>query len=221
MAETAGDLRSEEGNGRIDIQTHPDAYRHWKLTIEGNVARLAMDVDENATPGAGLFAQAQLLRPRGRHRALRRDPAAPFRASRGRLRGRHLRQAAGVLRRRQHQHARPVLARPQGQFLQVHQRDAERDRGRHRQLAPDLYLRDQRHGGGRRLRARARLRLHHADRRRLLDGLAARSSRCSRCCPAPAASPGWSTSGRCATTTPISSAPRPKACAAGVPSTGT
>ena len=56
MAETAGDLRTEEGNGRIDIQTHPDAYRHWKLTIEGNVARLAMDVDENATlvPGYSL-----------------------------------------------------------------------------------------------------------------------------------------------------------------------
>ena len=56
MAETAGDLRAGEGNGRIDIQTHPDAYRHWKLTIEGNVARLAMDVDENATlvPGYSL-----------------------------------------------------------------------------------------------------------------------------------------------------------------------
>ena len=56
MAETAGDLRTEEGNGRIDIQTHPDTYRHWKLTIEGNVARLAMDVDENATlvPGYSL-----------------------------------------------------------------------------------------------------------------------------------------------------------------------
>ncbi len=56
MAETAGDLRSEEGAGRIDIQTNPDAYRHWKLTVDGNVARLAMDVDENATlvPGYSL-----------------------------------------------------------------------------------------------------------------------------------------------------------------------
>ena len=56
MAETAGELRGEEGTGRIDIQTHPDAYRHWKLTIGGNVARLAMDVDEDATlvPGYSL-----------------------------------------------------------------------------------------------------------------------------------------------------------------------
>ena len=53
MAETAGDLRTDEGTGRIDIQTRPDAYRHWKLTIEGNVARLAMDVDENATLAPG------------------------------------------------------------------------------------------------------------------------------------------------------------------------
>ena len=56
MAETAGDVRTEQGTGRIDIQTDPDAYRHWKLTIDGNVARLAMDVDENATlvPGYSL-----------------------------------------------------------------------------------------------------------------------------------------------------------------------
>lgn len=27
--------------------THPDAYRHWKLTIDGPVARLALDIDEN------------------------------------------------------------------------------------------------------------------------------------------------------------------------------
>ena len=56
MAETAGDLRTGESTGRIDIQTNPDAYRHWILTVEGNVARLAMDVDENATlvPGYSL-----------------------------------------------------------------------------------------------------------------------------------------------------------------------
>ncbi len=53
MAETAGDVRADEGAGRIDIQTRPDAYRHWKLTVDGNVARLAMDVDENATLAPG------------------------------------------------------------------------------------------------------------------------------------------------------------------------
>ena len=28
----------------IDFQTHPDKYRHWKLSTDGAVATLAMDV---------------------------------------------------------------------------------------------------------------------------------------------------------------------------------
>ncbi len=31
----------------IDFQTHPENYHHWKITFEGNVAYLTMDVDEN------------------------------------------------------------------------------------------------------------------------------------------------------------------------------
>jgi len=34
---------------RMEFETHPNRYRHWKLTIDGNVARLAMDVSENET----------------------------------------------------------------------------------------------------------------------------------------------------------------------------
>jgi len=30
----------------IDFRTHPDRYRHWRLTIDGEIARLGMDVDE-------------------------------------------------------------------------------------------------------------------------------------------------------------------------------
>ena len=41
---------------RIDFQTEPARYRHWKLAFEGEVARLIMDVDENA----GLFDGYQL-----------------------------------------------------------------------------------------------------------------------------------------------------------------
>jgi len=33
----------------IDFQTNPDQYKHWKLSIDGDVATLAMDVNENAT----------------------------------------------------------------------------------------------------------------------------------------------------------------------------
>jgi benzoyl-CoA-dihydrodiol lyase len=40
----------------IDFQTEPSRYRHWRLSVEGEVATLAMDVDENA----GLFEGYQL-----------------------------------------------------------------------------------------------------------------------------------------------------------------
>ena len=33
---------------RVDYQTHPSKYRHWKLKFEGPVATLAADFDENA-----------------------------------------------------------------------------------------------------------------------------------------------------------------------------
>ena len=31
----------------IDFRTHPDRYRHWTLTIDGRVATLALDVQED------------------------------------------------------------------------------------------------------------------------------------------------------------------------------
>jgi benzoyl-CoA-dihydrodiol lyase len=41
---------------RIDFQTEPARYRHWKLAFAGEVAELILDVDENA----GLFEGYQL-----------------------------------------------------------------------------------------------------------------------------------------------------------------
>jgi benzoyl-CoA-dihydrodiol lyase len=29
---------------RVDFQTHPDRYRHWRLAIEGDIATLRMNV---------------------------------------------------------------------------------------------------------------------------------------------------------------------------------
>jgi benzoyl-CoA-dihydrodiol lyase len=48
MAETehAAPRPLTNGRTRIDFQTEPARYRHWKLTIDGNVATLTMDVDE-------------------------------------------------------------------------------------------------------------------------------------------------------------------------------
>ena len=45
MADEARKLAN--GATRIDFQTHPSRYRHWKLSFAGAVATLAMDVDEN------------------------------------------------------------------------------------------------------------------------------------------------------------------------------
>jgi benzoyl-CoA-dihydrodiol lyase len=44
------------GKTFIDFQTDPTRYRHWKLAVEGDVATLTMDVDENG----GLFEGYQL-----------------------------------------------------------------------------------------------------------------------------------------------------------------
>jgi benzoyl-CoA-dihydrodiol lyase len=53
----AGDHRALAGGAAfIDFQTDPSRYRHWKLLVEGEVATLTMDVDENA----GLFEGYQL-----------------------------------------------------------------------------------------------------------------------------------------------------------------
>jgi benzoyl-CoA-dihydrodiol lyase len=52
-----GDERALAGGARfIDFQTDPSRYRHWKLGVDGEVATLTMDVDENG----GLFEGYQL-----------------------------------------------------------------------------------------------------------------------------------------------------------------
>jgi benzoyl-CoA-dihydrodiol lyase len=33
---------------RVDFQTEPARYRHWKLQVDGDVATLVMDVDEKS-----------------------------------------------------------------------------------------------------------------------------------------------------------------------------
>jgi benzoyl-CoA-dihydrodiol lyase len=40
--------RLANGQLRIDFQTEPARYRHWKLVVEGDIATLVMDVDEKA-----------------------------------------------------------------------------------------------------------------------------------------------------------------------------
>ena len=47
------DTRQER---RIDFETAPDRYRHWTLAVDGEIATLSLDVDENG----GLFEGYQL-----------------------------------------------------------------------------------------------------------------------------------------------------------------
>ena len=55
--EKPGEDRVLAGGAKyIDFQTDPSRYRHWKLAVEGDVATLTMDVDENG----GLFEGYQL-----------------------------------------------------------------------------------------------------------------------------------------------------------------
>ena len=54
MAE--GERRLAGGADYIDFRTEPGRYKHWRLTVDGAVATLAMNVDENG----GLFEGYQL-----------------------------------------------------------------------------------------------------------------------------------------------------------------
>ena len=44
---------------KVDYRTDPARYRHWKLSVDGRVARLALDVAEDGGIRDGLQAQAQ------------------------------------------------------------------------------------------------------------------------------------------------------------------
>src|SRR6201984_3886609 len=46
---TDAERKLNNGKSRIDFQTDPAKYRHWKLSVDGEVATLLMDVDEKAT----------------------------------------------------------------------------------------------------------------------------------------------------------------------------
>ena len=55
-AEQAETAKAGDGMPRIDMATQPDRYHHWNLSVNGSIARLAMEVDEGAplVPGYSL-----------------------------------------------------------------------------------------------------------------------------------------------------------------------
>src|ERR1700694_1953229 len=104
----------------VTFDTHPDRYAHWRLKVEGPVATLTLDVDEDRglQPGYKLKLNSYDL-------GVDIELAAALRASGGALPGAHQRQGTHVLFRRQHLHAGSVVTCVEGQLLQIHQRDAQ------------------------------------------------------------------------------------------------
>ena len=150
--EKPGEDRVLAGGAKyIDFQTDPSRYRHWKLDVEGDVATLTMDVDENG----GLFEGYQLkLNSYDLGVDIELADAVQrlrFEHPEVKVGGGALRQEPRVLRRRQYPHAGGRDPRPQGQFLQIHQRDPQRPGRFLREFRAALHHRRQRHRGRRRL----------------------------------------------------------------------
>ena len=105
----------------IDFRTEPAKYRHWKLSFDGPVATLAMDVDENGglAPGYELKLNSYDL---GVDIELN-DAVQRLRFEHPEVRERRnqIGEGARLLRRREHPDARSVESSAQGQLLQVHQ----------------------------------------------------------------------------------------------------
>jgi benzoyl-CoA-dihydrodiol lyase len=49
MADMAPHTPRAAGGSRIDLATHSAQYKHWRLTLDGRVATLSLDVQESAT----------------------------------------------------------------------------------------------------------------------------------------------------------------------------
>src|SRR5262245_28468608 len=137
----------------VDFRTGPSRYKHWKLAFDGPVATLAMDVQEDGglRPGYELKLNSYDLGV---------DIELYDAIQRLRFEHPEVREGPGVLRGGEHPDAEPVVSRVEGELLQVHQRDPQRDRGGDPGIGPDLSLRGDRPVRGRRVRAGAGDRLH-------------------------------------------------------------
>jgi len=47
----------------INFQTSPEQYKHWKLKVNGEIATLTMDVQEDATLAEGYKLNFSLIFP--------------------------------------------------------------------------------------------------------------------------------------------------------------
>lgn len=204
------DRRLAGGATFIDFQTEPSRYKHWKLAVDGDVATLTMDVDENG----GLFEGYQLKlnsydlgvdieladaiqRLRFEHPEVK---VVLMRSAKNRVfcAGANIRMLAGST------HAHKVNFCKFTNETRNGMEDSSENSGQRfitvvNGLPPAAAM------------------SWRSPPTTSFSPTTARppspcpKCRCSRCCPAPAASPASSTSARCAAITPTSSAPSRKA----------
>ena len=145
-------VAAPETAGPIAFDTAPDLYRHWRVDVEGRVATLTLDVDEDAgiRPGYKLKLNSYDL---GVDIELYNILQS--------IRFEHPEVACVVMTSAQANACSApaptstcsaLHARLESEFLQVHQRDAQRHGRLQPPRWPEIRGRVERHHGGRRLR---------------------------------------------------------------------
>ena len=169
----------------IDFQTDPSRYRHWRIECDGDVAYLIMDVD----PAGGLGDYELKLNSYDLGVDIELADAVQ------RLRFEHPEVRCVVIRSgKDNVFCAGANIRMLGKATHRHKVNFCKFTNETRlaiedavgAFRPELPRRRQRHRGRRRLRAGARLRSHHADRRPPLGGVVAGGAAARASCPAPA-----------------------------------
>ena len=171
----------------VSFATSPEQYRHWRLSVDGEIATLTLDVDEDGglVPGYELKMNSYDL---GVDIELH-DAVQRLRFEHPEVKGvvvtsgkdRMFCAGANIRMLAASSHSWKV------NFCKFTNETRNGIEDATRSLGSALRRRGQRRRGRRRLRAGAGLRADRAGRRQLLGRLPARRCRCSACCPAPAA----------------------------------
>ena len=176
----------------VEFRTAPETYRHWKLEHRRPGRDAGDGRRRGRRPGPRLRAEAQLATTSASTSSCY-DAVQRLRFEHPEVRTVVVTSAQGqdLLRRREHPDARRVAAPVEGELLQVHQRDPQRRSRTRPSHSGQTYLAAV--NGTRlrrRLRAGAGLRAHHAGRRPLVRGLAARAAAARRAARHRRADPG-------------------------------